>query len=88
MLDYIAVGQQEGATIALGGKPATEIWAGEKHFSVVERLASTDRTLGGLDRILIDTPDGARIPASDVDGLPRHVRRCSGSGDPAGCLLL
>ncbi len=52
--------------IGLGGKAATELWEGEKHFSVVARLGSADRQLAGLDRILIDTPDGARIPLSDV----------------------
>jgi cobalt-zinc-cadmium resistance protein CzcA len=52
--------------IALGGKPATELWEGERHFSVVERLAPADRTLGSLDRVLLDLPDGSRIPASAV----------------------
>ena len=57
--------------IGLGGKPATELWDGEKHFSVVARLASADRELTALDRILIDTPDGQHIPLSDVADL--HV---------------
>ena len=52
--------------IGLGGKPATELWEGEKHFSVVARLASSDRELSTLGQILIDTPDGQRIPLSDV----------------------
>ena len=52
--------------IGLGGKPATELWEGERHFSVVARLASSDRELSTLGRILIDTPDGQRIPLSDV----------------------
>ena len=52
--------------IGLGGKPATELWEGEKHFSVVARLASADRELSTLGQILIDTPDGQRIPISDV----------------------
>ncbi|MEA3246185.1 MAG: CusA/CzcA family heavy metal efflux RND transporter, partial [Gemmatimonadota bacterium] len=55
--------------IALGGKPATELWEGEKHFSVVERLAPEDRQIDQLDRILLDTPDGPRIPASAVATL-------------------
>ena len=52
--------------IGLGGKPATELWEGEKHFSVVARLAASDRELSTLGEILIDTPDGQRIPLSDV----------------------
>ena len=52
--------------IGLGGKPATELWEGERHFSVVARLASSDRELSTLGQILIDTPDGQRIPLSDV----------------------
>ena len=52
--------------IGLGGKAATELWEGEKHFSVVARLGPADRQLAGLGGILIDTPDGPRIPLSDV----------------------
>ena len=55
--------------IGLGGKAATELWEGEKHFSVVARVASADRQLSALDRILVDTPDGQRIPLSDVATL-------------------
>ena len=55
--------------IALGGKPATELWEGERHFSVTARLSEQDRALGGLDRILFDTPDGSRVPAADVATL-------------------
>ena len=52
--------------IGLGGTPATELWERERHFSVVVRLAGEERQLGHLDRILIDTPDGHRIPLSEV----------------------
>ena len=55
--------------IGLGGKAATELWEGEKHFSVVARLAGRDRKLSGMDRMLIDTPDGQHIPLSDVAEL-------------------
>jgi cobalt-zinc-cadmium resistance protein CzcA len=57
--------------IGLGGKAATELWEGERHFSVVARLSPADRELTALDRILIDTPDGPRIPLSEVADL--HV---------------
>ena len=55
--------------IGLGGKAATELWEGERHFSVVARLPGPDRRLATLDRILIDTPDGQHIPLSDVADL-------------------
>ncbi|MEO7084121.1 MAG: CusA/CzcA family heavy metal efflux RND transporter [Gemmatimonadaceae bacterium] len=55
--------------IGLGGRAATELWEGEKHFSVVARLAPQERTLAMLDHILVDTPDGARVPLSDVATL-------------------
>ena len=40
--------------------------SGEKHFSVVARLAGTDRRLANIDRILIDTPEGQRIALAEV----------------------
>jgi cobalt-zinc-cadmium resistance protein CzcA len=50
----------------LGGKAATELWEGEKHFSVVLRLPEAERTLGGLRKVLVDTPDGLHIPLEEV----------------------
>ncbi len=61
--------------IGLGGKAATELWEGERHFSVVARLAPADRALGELGRMLVDTPDGEPIPLSEV----ASVRVGSGS---------
>jgi cobalt-zinc-cadmium resistance protein CzcA len=55
--------------IGIGGKAATELWEGEKHFSVALRLADRDRELANLDRMLIDAPEGERIPLSDVANL-------------------
>jgi cobalt-zinc-cadmium resistance protein CzcA len=52
--------------IGLGGKPATELWEGERHFSVVPRLAPGDRQLAELERIPIDVGDGVRVPLSDI----------------------
>jgi heavy metal efflux system protein len=51
---------------ALGGKPATELYEGEAHFSVVVRLSEQERALGKLRDTLIATPDGAHIPLADV----------------------
>jgi cobalt-zinc-cadmium resistance protein CzcA len=52
--------------IGAGGKSATELWEGERHFGVVTRLAPEDRKLATLERIQIDTPDGRRVPLSEV----------------------
>ncbi len=55
--------------IALGGRSATDLWEGEKHFAVVPRLAPADRALPALERIPIDAGDGVRIPLGDVAHL-------------------
>src|SRR5262249_30843011 len=47
--------------IGLGGKAATELWEGERHFSVVPRLGANDRQLGDIERVLVDAPGGVRI---------------------------
>jgi cobalt-zinc-cadmium resistance protein CzcA len=50
----------------LGGKEATELWEGEKHFSVVLRLPEAERSLDKLRGVLVDTPDGLHIPLEQV----------------------
>ena len=50
----------------LAGKAATELWEGEKHFSIVVRLPETQRSLANLKKILVDTPDGLHIPLEQV----------------------
>lgn len=50
----------------LGGKAATELWEGEKHFSVVLRLPEPERALGKLEGILVDTPAGPRVPLREL----------------------
>ncbi len=51
---------------ALGGKAATELWEGEKHFSVVLRLPQPERALEKLRGVLVDTPAGAHIPLGQL----------------------
>jgi len=52
---------------ALGGKPATELWEGDKRFDVVVRLSDHERRdMQTIGSVLIDTPEGSRIPISDV----------------------
>jgi cobalt-zinc-cadmium resistance protein CzcA len=50
----------------LAGKAATELWEGEKHFSVVMRLPEGQRSLSNLKKVLVDTPDGLHIPLEQV----------------------
>jgi len=52
--------------IGLAGKAATELWEGEKHFSVVVRLPEGQRSLANLKKVLVDTPDGLHIPLEQV----------------------
>ena len=53
---------QDVIETALGGKEATEVWEGERRFGVAVRLKEDERGIDGIKRILVDTPDGARIP--------------------------
>ncbi len=50
----------------LAGKTATELWEGEKHFSIVVRLPEKERSLARLKKVLVDTPEGLHIPLEEV----------------------
>ena len=56
----------------LAGKAATELWEGEKHFSIMVRLPESQRSLTNLKKVLVDTPDtpdtpgGLHIPLDQV----------------------
>ena len=50
----------------LGGKAATALWEGEKHFSVLVRLPEAARGLDLMKNILVDTPEGLHIPLAEV----------------------
>ncbi|MBI4909051.1 MAG: efflux RND transporter permease subunit [Acidobacteria bacterium] len=55
---------------ALGGKPATQLWEGERRFEVVVRLREDERrNLDSLKALLIDTPGGSRIPLDQVANI-------------------
>jgi cobalt-zinc-cadmium resistance protein CzcA len=55
---------------ALGGTVATQIWEGDRRFGVAVRLPNDARQdLKGIGRLLVDTPDGARVPLADVADL-------------------
>ena len=62
---------QDVVETALAGKVATELWQGERHFSVVVRLPESERKLDRLREILVPTPSGAQVPlAALVDFKP------------------
>ncbi len=52
--------------IGLGGKAATELWEGEKHFSVLVRLAEPERGLANMRKVLVNNPDGLHVPLEEV----------------------
>lgn len=55
---------QDVVETALAGKAATELWEGDRHFSVVVRLAEPSRQLDKLKEVLVPTPNGAQVPLS------------------------
>src|SRR6266478_6162290 len=57
---------QDVIETALGGKAATELWEGEKHFSVVVRLNEPEREMSNIKKILVDTPGGFHLPLEQV----------------------
>jgi cobalt-zinc-cadmium resistance protein CzcA len=55
---------------SVGGKEATQIWEGEKKFGVAVRLAEDLRSNPDqLRKLVIDAPNGSRIPLEDVAHL-------------------
>jgi len=57
---------QDEIETALAGKATTELWEGERHFSVVVRLSEEQRSLSKLDELLIAAPGGAQIPLREL----------------------
>lgn len=57
---------QDVVETALAGRAATELWEGDRHFSVVVRLAEPDRQLDRLKAVLVPTPSGAQVPLADL----------------------
>jgi cobalt-zinc-cadmium resistance protein CzcA len=61
---------QDVIETALGGKPASEIWEGEKKFDIVLRLREADRsTVQAIEDIPVDTPAGLRVPLGELASL-------------------
>ena len=57
---------QDVVETALAGKAATELWEGDRHFSVVVRLDEKSRQLDQLRNVLIPTAAGAQVPLADL----------------------
>ena len=51
---------------AMAGKTTSQLWEGEKHFSVVVKLKDSERALPNLPNLLVASPNGAQIPLSQV----------------------
>ncbi|HET9578361.1 MAG TPA: CusA/CzcA family heavy metal efflux RND transporter, partial [Usitatibacter sp.] len=70
---------QDLVETALAGKATSELWEGEKHFSVVVRLRPGEREPANLPNLLVATPGGAQVPISRV----ARFRSISGAMDIA-----
>ena len=57
---------QDVIETALAGKATSELWEGERHFSVTVRLASQYRNLDALKQLLVSAPSGAQIPLAQL----------------------
>ncbi|MEZ5364316.1 MAG: CusA/CzcA family heavy metal efflux RND transporter [Bryobacterales bacterium] len=58
---------EEVIETALGGRPATEMWEGERRFNVVVRLSEDERrNVDALNNLLLDAPNGSQIPLDQV----------------------
>ncbi len=57
---------QDLVETALAGKATSELWEGEKHFSVVVRLKESERALPNLPNLLVASPNGAQVPLSQL----------------------
>ena len=57
---------QEVVESALAGKATTELWEGERHFSVVVRLRPEQRDLPKLPDVLVGSASGPPIPLSQL----------------------
>ena len=55
---------QDAIEVALAGKATSELWEGERHFTVMVRLAPEYRTLDALQRLLVTGASGVQVPLS------------------------
>ncbi len=58
---------QEVIELAIGGRPVTTMYEGERRFDIVVRYVPEARsTLSDIGRILVPTADGGRVPLAQV----------------------
>ena len=57
---------QDVIETAVAGRASSELWEGERHFSVVVRMAQSLRTLDQLSSLLVATPSGAQVPLAQL----------------------
>ena len=57
---------QDVIETAVAGKASSELWEGERHFSVTVRLNPQFRTLDALPGLLVTAASGAQIPLSQL----------------------
>jgi cobalt-zinc-cadmium resistance protein CzcA len=58
---------QDVIETALGGRPATQIWDGEKRFGVVVKLREEERSnTDALRGLLLDAPNRSQVPLDQV----------------------
>lgn len=57
---------QDVIEMVLGGKAATQLWEGERHFAVALRLKDSERNIASLRSITVSTPGGAYVPLAQV----------------------
>lgn len=70
---------QDLVETAMAGKATSELWEGERHFSVVVRLKPGERDAANLPNLLVATPGGAQVPLAQL----AHFRAISGAMDIA-----
>jgi cobalt-zinc-cadmium resistance protein CzcA len=66
---------QDVIETALAGKSTTQIWEGERKFSVAVRLPENKRSISNLESISIATPDGGYTSLGSV----AEIRQTSGA---------
>jgi cobalt-zinc-cadmium resistance protein CzcA len=57
---------QDVIEMVLGGKAATQLWEGERHFAVAVRLKESERNIASLRSITVSTPSGAYVPLAQL----------------------
>ena len=57
---------QDVIETALGGRPATYLWEGERRFGVAVRLKEPERAVENIKRVTVSTHSGAYIPLEQL----------------------